>query len=746
MPHTTRLAIFLIALLFCIDVHAQNFTPITVTGFNQDAIAEGGPSSLATTTKEMDDPVASNKVMYTNAFRVFSGMSGGGLPDNGAIVNGNMTFQLANYAGNNALFVYRGQTQSLSVATPASYVKLRVLGFSTEANVINGSLVNISLSFTDGTTVQYITNYNLVDWFNGTTNQVITGFGRCSRLAAGPYTADGLPSNPRMYYVEITLSCTDSRKLLQQVSFSNVTTAGSNAPFPNQVFMALSGVTFSQTINDVITPCDCSGPNGSIALTVNGSSGPYTYSWNTTPVQNGSTATGLSPGTYTCTITDASGCQTTYTGTVPLNNNAVINATANPTAICPGSSSQLTANTVTGNMTGFTWNPGGLTGNPVTVTPASTTTYTVNATNALGCTATAQVQVTVNPVPASPIVNSVTICSGATATLQVQSPQAGYTYNWYDAATGGTLLGTGTTFTTPTLTSTTTYYVEAVNATNCISAARTTVTVTVTNLPTAPAASGATICSGSTATLSVTSPQAGFTYKWYDAATAGNLLGTGNSFVTPALSSPTTYYVEAVSPGGCISPTRTAVTVGILQQLAAPFVTLTNTTFTSLTFSWTAIPGATGYVVSTDGGATFQSPSSGATGTTHTISGLTGNTTVTIQVKALGPQVCENSAWSLPVSGTTLSSKEIFVPNVFTPNGDGRNDVLLVYGNYVASIQFKVFNQWGELVFQSNNISNGWNGMYKGQQQPVGVYAYTLKVVLQDGTIVNKKGSVNLIR
>jgi len=358
----------------------------------------------------------------------------------------------------------------------------------------------------------------------------------------------------------------------------------------------------------------------------------------------------------------------------------------------------------------------------------------------------ADVTVTVNPVPASPVVNNLTICSGATALLQVQTPQPGFTYNWYDATTAGTLLTTGTSYTTPALSSTTTYYVEAINTTGCLSVARTPVIVTITNLPAAPTVNGAIVCSGSNAVLSVTNPQAGLAYNWYSVATGGASLASGTSFTANNVTANTTYYVESVTTGGCTSTTRTPVTVSLLQQLSQPVVTLTNTTFTSLTFSWNTVPGATGYQVTTNGGATYQTPSSGATGTTHTVSGLTGNTTVIIQVRALGVQPCETSLLSAPVSGTTFSSKEIFVPNVFTPNGDGKNDVLLVYGNYVASIQLRIFNQWGQLIFVSDNMSNGWNGTYRGQQQPAGVYAYILKVVLQDGIIVNKKGSISLIR
>jgi gliding motility-associated-like protein len=125
---------------------------------------------------------------------------------------------------------------------------------------------------------------------------------------------------------------------------------------------------------------------------------------------------------------------------------------------------------------------------------------------------------------------------------------------------------------------------------------------------------------------------------------------------------------------------------------------------------------------------------------------LPGNTSVTLLVKATGPNSCQTSAASLPVSATTLSTREIFVPNVFTPNGDGKNDVLRVYGNYIRSVDFKIFNQWGQLIFSTTDATAGWDGKHKGQLQPVGVYSYTLKLVRQDGTTVTKKGAVNLIQ
>lgn len=733
------LSILLFSFIFFVNQSNAQFFPIPVTGFNQDVIAESGPSSLATTSAAMDSP-GSNKVMYSVAFAGFAGITNG-LPNNGTLVQGADTYQLGAYNTNNALFIYQNQSAALNLVTPAFLSKLRVVCLSTEGP----STVNLTVTFTDGSTTTYITGYTLADWFFGASNIIVQGFGRCSRTAAGPWPSDGLPSNPKIYYIEIQLDCLGVSKQVQKITCNNVTASG-NAPYPNIVLLGLSAIPYSQNIIDVITPADCNLSNGSISLTVTGSGAPYTFVWNLTPVQNGPVATGLGPGPQTCTITDANGCINTYIGIVPLNNNAIMTATANPNVICSGATAQLNATVLTGGLTSFTWNPGNLSGATVTVNPATTTTYTVAGTSAIGCTANTQVTVTVNPAPLLTTVSSISICSGRTATLIVVFPQPGYTFKWYDAATGGNLVNTGTTFVTPILLGTTTYYVEAVTPQGCINSSRTPGTVTVNPPPAAATANPLNVCSGTNPVLNVINPQTGYTYGWYNAASSGTQLATGASFMINNVTTTTTYYLETASNWGCSALNRTSVTITVLLPFPAPSVSVANVTLSSLTFSWNAIPGATGYEISTNGGASFQTPSSGANGTTHTISGLAGNTTMTLQVRALGTQPCETSVMSVAVSGTTLSTKEIFVPNVFTPNGDGKNDVLFVYGNYIKTMEFRVFNHWGQMIFLSTSISEGWKGTSFGTQQPVGVYAYTLKAVLQDGTLVNKKGSINLIR
>ncbi|MFN5334320.1 MAG: lamin tail domain-containing protein, partial [Bacteroidota bacterium] len=91
-------------------------------------------------------------------------------------------------------------------------------------------------------------------------------------------------------------------------------------------------------------------------------------------------------------------------------------------------------------------------------------------------------------------------------------------------------------------------------------------------------------------------------------------------------------------------------------------------------------------------------------------------------------------------------NRDVFVPNVFSPNGDGRNDQLLVFGNYITKLEMRIFNQWGEMIKVITNPATGWDGTHKGKAQPVGVYVYTLRATLADGTEVNKKGSITLVR
>jgi len=91
-------------------------------------------------------------------------------------------------------------------------------------------------------------------------------------------------------------------------------------------------------------------------------------------------------------------------------------------------------------------------------------------------------------------------------------------------------------------------------------------------------------------------------------------------------------------------------------------------------------------------------------------------------------------------------NKDVFVPNVFTPNGDGKNDRLYVYGNYIDKLEMRIFNQWGQQIAFINSLNQGWDGTQRGKPQPVGVYVYVLKALMTGGRTIQLKGSITLLR
>lgn len=247
-------------------------------------------------------------------------------------------------------------------------------------------------------------------------------------------------------------------------------------------------------------------------------------------------------------------------------------------------------------------------------------------------------------------------------------------------------------------------------------------------------------CPGTNVTFQVKDPATGAVYNWYKETTGGSALSNGTSY-TVTVAGTQLYYVGGLQ-NGCETENRTKVTSYVIPDVNAPVVTVDSVGVYGVRFKWNAVANATAYLVSIDGGLTWITPSSGTTGLTHIVTGLKPMETVTILVKGFGG--CKENI-SLAVSATTLSDK-VFVPNSFSPNGDGKNDLLMVYGSAIKELHFMVFNQWGQKVFETSDMGRGWDGTYNGKALPVGVYVYVSKVILTTGQEINKKGSVNLIR
>jgi gliding motility-associated-like protein len=107
---------------------------------------------------------------------------------------------------------------------------------------------------------------------------------------------------------------------------------------------------------------------------------------------------------------------------------------------------------------------------------------------------------------------------------------------------------------------------------------------------------------------------------------------------------------------------------------------------------------------------------------------------------------CRNSQPGTARGTTWPNMTDIFVPTGFTPNNDGRNDVLRVIGTTVKKLEFGIYNRWGEQIFFTTDIRRGWDGTVKGMKQDSGTYAFYVKAELLDGTIKIKKGTITLIR
>ena len=107
---------------------------------------------------------------------------------------------------------------------------------------------------------------------------------------------------------------------------------------------------------------------------------------------------------------------------------------------------------------------------------------------------------------------------------------------------------------------------------------------------------------------------------------------------------------------------------------------------------------------------------------------------------------CIDSAYTHII--TSQSQKErVYIPNSFAPNHSlESNRTFRIFGNLIASISLQVYNRWGEKVYETNQLHDGWDGNYKGEPSAAGVYTYSVRIRYLDQSIEIKKGDVVLIR
>jgi gliding motility-associated-like protein len=152
-------------------------------------------------------------------------------------------------------------------------------------------------------------------------------------------------------------------------------------------------------------------------------------------------------------------------------------------------------------------------------------------------------------------------------------------------------------------------------------------------------------------------------------------------------------------------------------------------------------------VISSDtSGWTFQwEPQNGLSCTTCANPVAAPFITTTYQLTVTNPEGCSTTS---QITIEVENNQIIYVPNAFSPNGDGLNDVLRVFGVSIKSINFSIFDRWGEKIFsvETSDLNNGWDGTYRGKLLPPNVFVYYLDAEFEDGQRKQMKGSVTILR
>jgi len=471
-----------------------------------------------------------------------------------------------------------------------------------------------------------------------------------------------------------------------------------------------------------------------------GGTGIVAIAWS--PALGLSSATGASvnaapsaSSVYVVMGTNANHCSSSadVNVTVTVNPLPIVSVTPNNMAICFGDSTTLTASGITGQLPmSYLWtSPTSLlpdTGAMVTVQPLTTSSYTVTGTDGNGCYNTASANVNVIPalvITVSPA-NAVSICMGLSTMLTVTGAVS---YNWSPSTA---LNNTNTATVTSNPTTAITYIITGTTGT-C--SGKDSVTIGIYALPSIIASPDVTICTGNTAELSASGA---ISYNWNPATTPS----TGTQ-VSANPNATTTYTVTGTDANNCQNYALAEVSVAIPIQVATS-PDLTIITGTSAVISATNSGSSYSWIPADDLSCnTCQSTTASPTATTVysvtmiDVNGCSSSATVAVDV--------------IPFCGN------LFVPDAFSPNGDGLNDVLTVQiqAGCLQSLTLQVYDRWGNKVFDSENNQSGssvtaatysWDGKYKGKEMDDAVFVYQLQAALMDGTTINKKGNISLIK
>ncbi|MDP4730807.1 MAG: gliding motility-associated C-terminal domain-containing protein [Flavobacteriales bacterium] len=245
-----------------------------------------------------------------------------------------------------------------------------------------------------------------------------------------------------------------------------------------------------------------------------------------------------------------------------------------------------------------------------------------------------------------------------------------------------------------------------------------------------------TACYGDTVSLSVLNPNPTFNYQWQ--SNAQLLSGQGTSSVEFIITAGTTVSVSAATPSGCFAQDTVQVAVSALNAStidasATPAVVLVGT---NVQLNASPINAGYNYVWTPNIGlsnANIHNPNAFV------------ETTTTYNVAVSDGDCIQQDSVTVRVVDFICGRPTVYVPNAFTPNLDQANDWLYVRGNFITELNFKVFDRWGELVFETQDQSIGWNGYYKGKKVDPAVFVYYLRTVCEGGEIYFEEGNITVL-
>ena len=472
----------------------------------------------------------------------------------------------------------------------------------------------------------------------------------------------------------------------------------------------------------------CNGQNnGIITVTVTGGVGSYQYSINGGSTWQSSNVFNVAAGTYTITIRDGNNCITTQAATVtePV---LLTAASANSAASCDGGNDGVITVTANGGNAGYQYSLDGITFQASNVFNVAPGNYTVTVKDNLGCTATFNTTVLLGSNFTLTPQTDPTICEGRSTQLQLNSNATVYT--WTPA------IGlSSTTIANPVANPiVTTQYIVTATLGRC--SGEDTVIVNVNAAPIPDAGSDGFICFGQTYQLNASG---GTQYSW-SPITYLNNPAIANPISTPAKD--INYTLSIMSDiNGCASLTTDQMRIDVTPPIKVKTFPYDTVGYNGDQFRLLAVPSDTDVINYSwspvlglsDPNIANPIVTAGVIGdvvqyrvVTSTIAGCKGEGYVTVRVYK-GP--------------------DIYVPTGFTPNNDGKNDKFTPFPVGMKSYKyFRVFNRWGQLVFSTSKLHDGWDGKLGGRDQATGTYVWMIEGVTKDDRVITKKGTITLIR